>query len=126
MAGCRKWKNGDVARPFQGHRYLPLMFSTVAGDPAGDDLPPFCDEIPEDLRVFVINVQFLIRAESTHLPSHERLFLPVLWCSFSWPSHSILLFIFRYFSLFSSMVRRSVAITSVRLLLFPSGVCQFR
>lgn len=97
MAGCRKRKNGDIARPFKGYRHLPLMFGTVARDPSRNDLSTFRNKIPEDLRVLVVNVQLLIRAESADLPPHERLFLSVLWCSFSWPSHSILLVFFVLF-----------------------------
>ena len=77
MDGGRKGQNGDVARPFDGLRHLPLMFCTVSGDPSGNDLSPFRDEIPENLRVLIIDVQFLIRAESANLPPQKRFFLPV-------------------------------------------------
>ncbi len=53
------------------------MLRAVSGDPSGDDLPPFGYEISEDPRVFVVDIQFFIGAESTDLSPHKRFFLPV-------------------------------------------------
>jgi hypothetical protein len=53
------------------------MFGTVSGDPSRNDLSPFCNEIPKNPRILIVDIQLFIRAESTDLSSQERFFLPV-------------------------------------------------
>ena len=88
---CGKGQNGNIASPLDCHRHFPLMFCTVSRDSPGDNFTPFRDEIPKDLWILVIDIQFLIRTEAADLPSHERFFLPVGACFFWGSPHSILL-----------------------------------
>ena len=124
LGRCER-QQGDIARPFDGHSHLPLMLGAVAGNPPGNDLPAFCDEEPEDSWVLIINGQFLVGTESTDFSSQEGSFLTVPSRPFSRSFH-------HHRHLLSSLgsssfsIRRSVAITSMWLRLFPSGVCQRR
>jgi hypothetical protein len=77
MDRCGKGQDRDVARPFNGDRYLSLMFCAVSRDSPGNNFPTFCDEVSKDLWILVIYIQFLVRAKPTDLSPHERLFLPV-------------------------------------------------
>ena len=65
---CRgEGQDRDISRPLDRRCHLSLVFGTVTGDPPGNDLPPFSDEISQDPRVLIIDVQFLIGTESTDL-----------------------------------------------------------
>ncbi len=90
---CKR-QDSDIACSFDGNGHLSLMLCAVPRDPSGNDLSPFRDEISKDLRVLIINIQFLIRTESADLSPHERLLSSVGAC-FLWGSpHSILLCFF--------------------------------
>ena len=123
MLGRCERQQGDIARPFDGHGYLPLMLGAVAGNPPGNDLPTFRDEEPEDSWVLIINGQFFVGTESTDFSSQEGSFPTVPPWPFSRSFHHLLL---SSFGSSSFTIRRSVAITSMWLRLFPSGVCQRR
>ncbi len=43
------------------------MFGAVAGNPTGDDLSTFRDKVSQDAGVLVINIEFLVGAESADL-----------------------------------------------------------
>ncbi len=174
MNGRCKRQNGNITCPFESDRYLSLVLRTVSRDPSRNDLSPFRYEISENPRIFIVDIQFFIGAESTDLSPHKRFFLPVGSRRFSRFPHSFLLSLltgkcpaspavwagsrgtikmtihFREASscgrgaspilpvaclpqagqtvvwFNSSNLRRSVAITSVRVRFFPSGVCQCR
>ena len=70
------------------------MLCTVSGDPSGDDLSAFSNEVSKDPRVLIVNIQFLIGAEPADLSPHERSFLPIGARSFSvgFPHHLFLSF----------------------------------
>ena len=68
----RKGQDGDITRPFYGDHHFPLMLCTVSGDPSGDDLSAFGNEVSKDPRVFIVDIQFLVGAEAADLSSHER------------------------------------------------------
>ena len=91
MGRRREGKNGDVTRPLDRDRHLPLMLCTVSGDPSGNDLSPFRNKISKDLWIFIIDIQFFVRTESADLPPHEGFLLPVTRWSFHWFSHAVLL-----------------------------------
>jgi len=74
---CCKGKYGDVSCSFDGDGDLSLMFGTVPRNPSGNNLPSLCHKIPENPRVFVIDIEFLIGAKPTDLSSHKRLFLSI-------------------------------------------------
>ena len=91
LGRCRgEWQNRNVTRSFDRRCHLPLVLCTVARDPPGNDFSPFGNKISEDSRVLIIDVHFLIGAESTNLAPDERFFLPVGSGSFR-PVHSSLL-----------------------------------
>ena len=85
-----KGQNRNVTRSLDRRCHLPLVLCTVTRDPPGNDLSPLSNEISEDSRVLIIDVHFLIGAESTNLAPDERFFLPVRCWSFR-PIHSFLL-----------------------------------
>lgn len=96
MDSSGKGKNGNIAGPFDGHGYLPLMFCTVSRDSSGNDLPPLCDKISQNLWIFIIDIHFLIRTESADLSSHERLFLLIRSWFFHRFFHSFLLIVLTF------------------------------
>lgn len=122
LGRCER-QQGDIACPFDGNGHLPLMLRTVTGNPPGNNLPAFGNEEAKDSGILIIDGQFLVCAESTDFSSKEGSSLTV-------PSRPIRGSLHRlFFSHFGSSpfpIRRSVAITSIRLRLFPSGVCQRR
>ena len=68
LGRCRgEGQDRNIARPFDRRGHLSLVFGTVTGDPPGNDLSPLRDEISQDPRVLIIDVQFLIGTESTDL-----------------------------------------------------------
>jgi len=91
MRRRRKRKDGDVACPLDCDRHLPLVFCTVSRNPSRNNLSPFRNKISKDLWVLIIDIQFLIRTESTDLSPHEGFLLPVASWSFHWFSHGVLL-----------------------------------
>ena len=91
MRRRRKRKDGDIARPLDRDRHLPLVLCTVSRDPSGNDLSPFRNKISKNLWILVIDIQFFVRTESADLSPHEGFPLPVATWSFHWFSHSVLL-----------------------------------
>jgi hypothetical protein len=91
MSSRRKGENGNIARPFNGDGHLSLVLRTVPGDPTWDDLPSFRNKISKDPRILIVDIQFLIGAESTDLPPQERFFLSIRCWPFSRFSHALLL-----------------------------------
>lgn len=47
---------------------ISLVLRTVTGDPPGDDLPTLRNEEPENSRVLIIDIDFLVGTESTDFP----------------------------------------------------------
>ncbi len=133
LGRCRgERQNRNVASSLDRRCHLPLVFCAVTRDPPGNDFSPFGDEISEDSRVLIVDVHFLIGAESTHLASDERFFPSVGSWSF-WPVHSFLLSLQSLLSLTGkgirvgySIFRKSVAITSIQLRFLPSAVFHCR
>ena len=74
-------QNRDIARLFDRSGDFPLVLGAIPGDSAGNDLPPFGDEISQDSRVLVIDVKFLVCAESADLTPQERFSLSVAFGS---------------------------------------------
>src|SRR5437870_8583245 len=66
--GRRKGQQGHGTRPLDRGRELPLVAGAVAGDPAGDDLPAFGEEVAEPAGVLVIDQHRLVGAEAADLP----------------------------------------------------------
>ena len=91
MRSRRKRQNGNIAGPFNGDGHLSLVFRTVPGDPTWDDLPSFRNKISKDPRVLIVDIQFLIGAESTDLSPQERFFLSIRCWPFSRFPHALLL-----------------------------------
>jgi hypothetical protein len=69
LFGCCRGErqNRNVARSLNRGHHLSLVLCAVSGNPSGDDLPSFRNEISENPRIFVIDVDFFIGAESTDL-----------------------------------------------------------
>jgi len=130
---CCKWQDSNITSPFDGYGDLPLMLCTVARNPPRNDLSPFRNKISKDSRILIFNIQFFVGAESTDLSLQERSLLPVRSWLFSRFSHAfsplvtdfILTYLLRR-SFSSSIGQSSMAITSVRVLFLPSGVCHCR
>ena len=93
MSRRRKRKNSNITRPFDGNGHLSLMLRTVPGNPTGNDLSPFCDEISKDLGILVIDIQFFIGAESADLSPQKGFFLPIERWFFSRFFHPLLLYL---------------------------------
>jgi hypothetical protein len=53
----------DLPGLFDGQGQLALMLGTGAGDPSGNDFPPFRDELFQGFGVFVINGHVIVHAE---------------------------------------------------------------
>ncbi len=126
---CGEGENRDIARSLDRRRHLSLVLRTVARDSPGDDFTPLGDEVSQDPRVLIIDIQLLIGAESTYLPPDKRFFLPVCSGSFSRPVHSFLLSLRSLHPVAEpgrrvdySTFRKLVAITSMRLRSLPSAV----
>src|SRR2546428_5410707 len=69
----RKRQKGDVARSSDRAGQHPLMGRARPGQPAGQDLAPVGDELPDQFHVLVINHIDLFVAEFTHFPATEVL-----------------------------------------------------
>jgi hypothetical protein len=73
-------QQGDVARPLNGQRQLPLMLGAIARDTPGDDFPAFSDEIPQGSHILIVYLQSAVGTktadfapmESTSLASHNH------------------------------------------------------
>ena len=126
-----KGQNGDIASPFDGDGDLPLVLGTVPGNPPGDNLTTIRHKIPKDPRVFVIDIEFLVRAEPADLPSHKGFSLSIRPWFVTRFFHPLIISLFicshvylrRFFSCYSTDWS-SDAMTSVRVQLLPSTVCQ--
>jgi hypothetical protein len=68
------------------------MLGAVPGDPTRNDLSPFCDEIPKDLGILIIDLQFFISAESADLSPQKGFSLPIGCWFFSRFFHPLLLY----------------------------------
>ena len=78
LGRCRgEGQNRNIARLFNRGGYFSLVLCAVPGDSAGNDLSPFGDKISQDSWILVIDVQFLVCAESADLAPQERFFLSV-------------------------------------------------
>ena len=90
----RVWHQGNVPSSFYSHGYLPLVSGTVARNPPWNDLSSLCNKVFEHFRIFIVDLQFRIRAESTNLTPRK--------CpSFSPVSHHSLLYHDSFFALSS-------------------------
>ena len=90
----RVWHQGNVPSSFYSHGYLPLVSGTVARNPPWNDLSSLCNKVFEHFGVFIVDLQFRIRAEPTNLTPRK--------CpSFSPVSHHLLLYQDSFFSLSS-------------------------
>jgi hypothetical protein len=67
-----KGQNGNIPCPLDRDGHFSLMLGTIAGDPSGDDLSSFRNEITKDPCIFIVDLQFFIGAESTDLSPQER------------------------------------------------------
>jgi len=68
--GAGKGEQRKVARPLDGNRQLTLVGSTVAGDPAWDDLPSLGDEKAKRPGILVVD-HLLVGTEPTDLAALE-------------------------------------------------------
>ena len=134
MHRCGKGQNRNIPSPFDGHGYFSLVFGTIPGDPSRNDLPSFCNEITKDPCILIVDFQLSIGAESTDLSPQERFLFSFGRRLLSRFPHLLLLSLYgssspgdsRASDFISPMARRSMAITSVRVRFFPSGVFQLR
>jgi hypothetical protein len=91
MRSRRKRQNGNVPCPFNSDGHLSLVFSAVPRNPPRNDLSSFRNEISKDPRIPIVDVQFLIGAESTDLSPQEGFFLSFGCWPFSRLPHAFLL-----------------------------------
>jgi hypothetical protein len=68
----RKGQKRDLPRPLNGQRQHSLVLGAVAGNPPGNDLASFRNEISQCFRVFVIYLEFAIHTKTAHLAPMER------------------------------------------------------
>ena len=55
----------DMTGPFDRQRQFALMFGAGSCDSSWHDLTPFRDELPQGLRVFVVELKTVVYTEST-------------------------------------------------------------
>jgi len=73
---ARKRQQRDVARPLDGHAQPALMTRAHSRHPARENLPPFLNELRQDVRALVVDEVHLLDAELAHLLLPEILALP--------------------------------------------------
>jgi len=71
---CCIRQQGNVSGPLNSHRQHPLVFGTVAGNPARCNLASFGCKVPDNLDIFVIDGQAAVSTEFTYLSSMIRSF----------------------------------------------------
>ena len=71
----------DLTGTLHGQGQFPLVFGTVAGNPPGDDLAAFGNEIAQCFGIFVIYLQFTVYTEPAD-------FAPMKSASFASKCHS--------------------------------------
>jgi hypothetical protein len=62
----------DGAGALDGNGQFSLVTGAIAGDSSGHNLAAFCDKITEDYRVFIINFNIGVRAESAEFLSVKK------------------------------------------------------
>jgi hypothetical protein len=67
-----KRHNCDSAGALDGNGQLSLVTCAIAGNSSGHNLAAFCDKITEDYRVFIINFNIGVRAESAEFLSVKK------------------------------------------------------
>ena len=72
---ARKRQQRDVARPLDGHAQPALMTRAHSRHPARENLPPFLNELRQDVRALVVDEVHLLDAELAHLLLPEILAL---------------------------------------------------
>src|SRR6267378_155791 len=77
---ARKWQQGDVACPLDGHAQPALMTRANARHPPRQNLATLLHELRQDVRAFVVDEVHLLDAELANLLLAEILPLP------AWPS----------------------------------------
>jgi hypothetical protein len=84
--GCcrREGQNGDITRSLDRRCHLSLMLRAVARNSAGDDFTPLGDEVSQNPRVLIVDIELLIGAESTYLSPDKRFSSGSL--VFQWPA----------------------------------------
>ncbi len=91
MRRCGKRQNSDVTCPFNGGGYFSLMLRTISRDSSRDDLPSLCNEVTKNPGILIVDIQLLIRTESTDLSPYERFPLSFGGWLFSRLPHLLLL-----------------------------------
>jgi hypothetical protein len=79
-AGDRQ--QGYVSCPLDGLGDISLVLGAVTGNPAGDYLAAFSDEVAECAWILVVNGYLFVGAETAHLAPLKRSFLP-------WPARAL-------------------------------------
>ncbi len=85
-AGNRKGHEGDISRPFNCGRQLPLVPGTISRDSPGKNFPSFGYKMIEGFDVLIINSHIAIRAEDTHFPALKGSFFSYRRRHVSFPS----------------------------------------
>lgn len=62
----------DGAGALNGHRQFSLVTGAVTGDSSGHDFAALCDKITENDRVFIVNFNIGVRAETAEFLSVEK------------------------------------------------------
>jgi len=132
-SGCAEGQNGDVACPFDCSCHFPLVLRTVSRNPTGNDFPPFCDKIPQNSRVLVIDAELLVGAEPADFAPQKGPPPPLASRSIRRSGSPPFVSLRSFLALaccvcriHGSTFRKWVAITSTRLTGLPSGVFQHR
>jgi hypothetical protein len=73
VGGCIK-QQSHLSGLFDFTGQLALMFGAGPGYPAGDDLAPVSDKIPQQINIFIIELNILVGAKTTKLFSGGEFF----------------------------------------------------
>jgi hypothetical protein len=67
-----KWQQSNVARPLNGRSQPALVRRAYSGQPAWNNLAPFCHKLAQQANVFVIDVINFFHAEFADLFAPEK------------------------------------------------------